>query len=650
MQPVNNSVISEIFVSYAREDKGFVRRLNEELSKQSRNVWVDFDDILPAAEFMKAIYLAIEASDTVIFVLSPDSIVSKVCAEEIAHAVGCNKRLVPVVCRDVKDDDVVPALRALNWIFFRRAMTSGKPSKSWRPLSTRILTGCGRIRGCWSVLLSGTRWNEITVSCFAGMIQVERAITQATESKYPQLNHVQREFILASRQEERRNQVGVAQRLAAQAKVVLEADSHRGLLLAVEAMRVASKAKAGEPQIRAIEETLRRALGYCGGCRILGHGHDGWVRALGFTPDGNRLITVGNDARLWDLTAPNPATTALVLPGHELGVLAIAISPNGRWLATAGEQVHLWDLTAENLATTSIVLSSDGEGSILALAISPDNRWLVAGTSKKALLWNLTALDPAAIPLLSEDTEISAVAFSPDNRWLAIGGWNNARIWDLTVQDLPTLGTILPEQFASSPLVFSPDGRWLVTNSSLWDLTVPDRTATPIVLSGHGEMITDVAISRDSRWLLIGSADNTASLWDLTAPDPSAKSIVLRGHRDNVHAVAIGPTNHWLVTGSDDETACLWDLTAQDPPASPIVLRGHEAEVTAVAVSPDDRWLVTGSNDSTARLWPLKLGDFLDFARLVAVRNLSLQEWEQYFPGQSYRKTFPDLPGPENEH
>jgi WD40 repeat protein len=88
----------------------------------------------------------------------------------------------------------------------------------------------------------------------------------------------------------------------------------------------------------------------------------------------------------------------------------------------------------------------------------------------------------------------------------------------------------------------------------------------------------------------------------------------------------------------------LWDLTATDPAAAPIVLRGHSAGIAAVAISSDNRWLVTGSWDNTARLWGLHLDELIDLACRTAGRNLTRAEWEQYFPGQDYRKTCEHLP------
>ena len=140
---------------------------------------------------------------------------------------------------------------------------------------------------------------------------------------------------------------------------------------------------------------------------------------------------------------------------------------------------------------------------------------------------------------------------------------------------------------------------------------------------------------------------STARLWDLSAKDPAANPVVLRGHDGAVNAVAISPDNRWVVTGSYDSTARLWDLSAKDPAANPVVLRGHDGPVIAVAISPDNRWVVTGSSDKTARLWLLQMNDLMNLARITVGRNFSADEWRLYFPGQKYRKTFDELPEPE---
>src|SRR5437762_1654615 len=109
----------DVFISYSRKDKDFVSRLDESLKSRGREAWVDWEGIRPTEEFMQAIYGAIEGADTFIFVLTPDSVASDVCGREIAHATTHNKRMVPIVAREVNADTVPETLAKLNWIFCR---------------------------------------------------------------------------------------------------------------------------------------------------------------------------------------------------------------------------------------------------------------------------------------------------------------------------------------------------------------------------------------------------------------------------------------------------------------------------------------------------------------------------------------------------
>src|SRR5215471_14510067 len=110
----------EVFISYSRKDTDFVHRLDDALKSRGREAWVDWADIRPAEEWMSAIYAAIEGANTFVFVLTPDSVASPVCGREIAHAAAHNKRMVPIVAREVNADTVPEALAKLNFIFFYR--------------------------------------------------------------------------------------------------------------------------------------------------------------------------------------------------------------------------------------------------------------------------------------------------------------------------------------------------------------------------------------------------------------------------------------------------------------------------------------------------------------------------------------------------
>ena len=110
--------MSEIFISYSRKDKDFVKELHSELIKLNRDVWVDWEDIPATADWWSEIQMGIEAANNFIFVLSADSVASKVCRQEVDHAVKHNKRLIPVVRRNDFDPQLVhPEISRHNWLF-----------------------------------------------------------------------------------------------------------------------------------------------------------------------------------------------------------------------------------------------------------------------------------------------------------------------------------------------------------------------------------------------------------------------------------------------------------------------------------------------------------------------------------------------------
>jgi WD40 repeat protein len=313
---------------------------------------------------------------------------------------------------------------------------------------------------------------------------------------------------------------------------------------------------------------------------------------MAISSDNHWLVTGGSDsvARLWDLTAKDPAANPVVLRGHGGSVDAVEISPDGHWLVTTGSfdnTARLWDLRAKDPAANPVVLRGH-EGAVYAVAISPDNHWLATGGSDKtAQLWDLTAKDPAANPVVlrGHENAVYAVAISPNNHWLATGSLDNtARLWDLTAKE--------PE-------------------------ANPDRTGWK---------------KWNHKWL------------DLTAKELEANPVVLRGHEGTVYAAAIGPDNHWLATGGSDNTARLWDLTAKELTAkhldaiSNVFIRVFHIKKDKF-IEPDGR--------SEQDVFLEQLSKLIDLARAAAGRNLTTDEWNGYFAGEKYRKTFPDLPGPD---
>lgn len=127
--------MSDLFLSYSRRDDAFARRMHDALNGAGQDVWADWEDIAPTADWMATIYEAIEDADAFVFVLSPDSVESEICGRELAHAAGLNKRIIPVLLRDV-DPKIVPEPAARHqWIGFACAAPTCAPPSNGSPSS-----------------------------------------------------------------------------------------------------------------------------------------------------------------------------------------------------------------------------------------------------------------------------------------------------------------------------------------------------------------------------------------------------------------------------------------------------------------------------------------------------------------------------------
>jgi hypothetical protein len=201
--------MADLFVSYAREDQAAVRVLHTDLAARGREAWVDWEGIEPSDRWLRTIIEAIDAADAVVVVLSPDWLDSEVCRAEADHAIAENKRLIPVVARDIElQRDAVPqALAELNWIFARPGVDDvGQAADAViRALDTNL----GLVRTHTLVLTRARAW-ELGGRRGSPLLrgeelrQAEEWMSQAAAGVKPQPTELQAAFVAASRSAGRR--------------------------------------------------------------------------------------------------------------------------------------------------------------------------------------------------------------------------------------------------------------------------------------------------------------------------------------------------------------------------------------------------------------------------------------------------------------
>ena len=109
---------AKIFISYSRADMAFADRVELALRAHGFAPLIDRSDIHAFEKWWLRIEALIAQADTIVFVLSPAAVASKVCAEEVDFAAGLNKRFAPIVYQHVDGTAVPAALQELNFISF----------------------------------------------------------------------------------------------------------------------------------------------------------------------------------------------------------------------------------------------------------------------------------------------------------------------------------------------------------------------------------------------------------------------------------------------------------------------------------------------------------------------------------------------------
>ncbi|MEM1134766.1 MAG: TIR domain-containing protein [Bacteroidota bacterium] len=91
---------NEIYISYARNDSDFARRLNNDLQINGRVTWMEQDYIPGGVDYQEETFKAIASSDNFLLIISPPALMSPYCRDELEYAQALGKRLIIVKYRE----------------------------------------------------------------------------------------------------------------------------------------------------------------------------------------------------------------------------------------------------------------------------------------------------------------------------------------------------------------------------------------------------------------------------------------------------------------------------------------------------------------------------------------------------------------------
>ena len=407
----------KVFISYARKDSAFTDALEVGLRRAGIEPFIDRSDIEKFADWWERIKDLIGRADTVIFVLSPNSVNSPICAQEVEYAAELHKRLAPVVHRPIDGLVVPPALARLNYIYF------DGPDRSQPALDELVKalnTDIDWVRQHTSIGEQALRWQARSQAAPAkaeplllrgnALGEAEIWISKRPRDA-PEPTPLHRSFILESRRSEQarlereRQQVIRMQRTQRRLTWALIAAGLLVLLGLLAVSRTAIETSRREAVVFARESLAQFERGYC----------DRAIRlaVAGLPPPGGALFKPQSrelGAALLRYAANCPLQHQI--SGHGGSVTGAEFSPDGQILLTASTDAtaRLWR------ADTGALIAELAEhtGELRSAHFNADaSRVVTASDDKTARLWD--ARSGALIATLTGHAkEVRAAVFSPD--------------------------------------------------------------------------------------------------------------------------------------------------------------------------------------------------------------------------------------------
>jgi WD40 repeat protein len=265
--------------------------------------------------------------------------------------------------------------------------------------------------------------------------------------------------------------------------------------------------------------------------RILS-GHTNMVYTGIFSPDERLLGSSSRDltARIWDVPTGRELRR---LDGFRCAVKVVGFSPNGQIFAASGNDgmLKLWDVkTGSELKSLVHRNSADIDMATYAFVFSRDGRKIYSGNGDGTISeWDV-ATGSETKNWKAHDNFVFRMVFAPDHKLLISFGDSVVKLWDTSnwreVRSL-SMPNIARASAVSSAIGISHNGKLVAASNAqfdsrqtnylgvqavVWNVKTGKRLFT---LNGHRFDINGLVFTRDDRYLLTGSVDQTIKFWDM---------------------------------------------------------------------------------------------------------------------------------------
>lgn len=260
-------------------------------------------------------------------------------------------------------------------------------------------------------------------------------------------------------------------------------------------------------------------------------GHSYGVATVGFSPEGDRVISGSWDATVREFEIET-GEELRSMKGHAWPVLTLEISSDGSRAVSASDGLRFWNLETGNVLRRFEKL--DRNNPIWSISLLPNGRAAVGGGGNGQLaLWNLESDDAPRI-LASDLGRLKSVDVSPDGNHVVAAAADRPEITVVEISTGKQVRRWKAHQNGVSAVAYSPDGGHILSAGGLLQdgtrdfvASAPDKdirlwdanTGKEVRHVGdHDLYVTSVAFSPDGTRVYSTSGDSTVRAWNL---DPS---------------------------------------------------------------------------------------------------------------------------------
>ncbi len=341
--------------------------------------------------------------------------------------------------------------------------------------------------------------------------------------------------------------------------------------------------------------------------------HSGWVTAVTFSPDGQILISSGEDGRiiLWDAASGEEIQQMARLPDGIVGLAVVTGQESGSGALMAGSKdgtVNLYELPA------GIVLREfdDVTGSLTCLAIASNVPRGVTGYADGSLaIWDLNTGQLLG-HVQGSGNPLAGIAISPDGSFILMS--SGTTVVQVDSQSGKVTATYSTGGILGHVMIL-PDAKsaFVVIAPGLIQFDTENLQEKQMLMSGSDiEEFNPFTISQDGRLGIAGHTDGTLRVWNLIG------ALDYRTYKTGLPftvALALSTDGKSVVVGDSSgqvPSPVIWDIPGQQ-----IVkrLEGFSlgAAPDSVAISPDSRYVLAGGGNVTTStpdlvVWDLDSG------------------------------------------